>query len=269
MAKDLMSDEWPVPELEFHDPSNVQAVATSLRDHDVAFVELHSTYHEAQLHALADGLGCKTPFISSFNKNHHSGTYSGNLNYIGDPTRNTKHTVFSSTNEQGLHSDGTYEPAGAVQTTFLFCVTAAKSGGANTLLHTTRIFKRLQVEEPELAQALMHKDALRRYNFGCMNGIEQEFTGPAFEVVNGDVISRFTLDVTADWEAGYKKIPHLKEAVQVFRDVVKTKGSLYQETMLGDNQGIVMRNHKIAHGRTAFENHPGRERIMIRGLYAD
>ncbi|AIK35340.1 taurine catabolism dioxygenase TauD/TfdA domain protein (plasmid) [Bacillus pseudomycoides] len=94
-----------------------------------------------------------------------------------------------------------------------------------------------------------------------------EYVGPAFAYENETVISRFTLDATADWQYGFKRIPYLKEAHDYLVDLAQEGSPYFLKLKLYSNQGIIFSNDTLAHGREAFEECNDQPRKMVRGLF--
>jgi len=205
------------------------------------------------------------PFITGFNKTNFSHLFHQNkLNTITSSPE-SKHIVFDNNNGQGLHSDGTFEPIGTVKSTILFCEQEAVSGGDTILFDSVNAYLLLKTLKADWAKALLDPKSLRR---ASALGDDAEFIEPAFkELKNGEVISRFTVDTSSDWEYGFNRVPHLSEAFG-FLVALTLKGSGFSTVLkLHSNQGILFANDKIAHGRTPFINSDDAPRKMVRGLY--
>ena len=214
---------------------------------------------------LSQFLHLGEPFVTGYNKNKFSHLFHENkLNTITSSTK-SNHVVFDNSNGQGLHSDGTFEEIGTVKSTILFCEQESLSGGDTTLFDSVNAFLLLKSMKKEWSDALLHPESLRRVS---ALGDSVDFVAPAFkELPNGEVISRFTVDTSSDWNFGFERVPHLREAFG-FLFALSVRGSGFStELKLHSNQGILFANDKIAHGRTPFVSHPDAPRKMIRGLY--
>lgn len=176
------------------------------------------------------------------------------------------HRAFQTDNEQRIHSDGTLEVIGKVKTSILLCVTPANSGGETVIFNSSAAFYEMLTNNQKLASSLLDEQALRRV---AVNGKSEEYIGPAFVIENGDIISRFSLDNTSDWEYGFKNVKLLNEAYSYLLEMINFNSPYYIETMLNENQGIIMKNHKISHGRKHYIDDKYNRRHMIRGLFEE
>lgn len=204
-------------------------------------------------------------YVTGNNKKKYAKMFSkDNLNTI-ENSKESKHVVFDNSNAQGLHSDATFETIGKVPSTILYCVQDAVSGGDTILFDSVLAFHLLHQFNPLWADALLHPEALRRYS-GFGDGVEH--VESAFKVLpGGEVISRFTVDSSCDWDYGFERVPHLREAFGFLCGLIP-HGSGYSTVLkLKANQGILFANDKIAHGRTSFTDSEETPRKMIRGLY--
>lgn len=231
----------------------------------VIFENTENTSSNEKVEQLANFLHLGEPFVTGYNKNKFSHLFHENkLNTITS-TANAKHVVFDNSNGQGLHSDGTFEPIGTVKSTILYCEQESMSGGDTTLFDSVNAYLLLKSIRKEWADALLHPESLRR---ASALGDSVEYIAPAFaELPNGEIVSRFTVDTSADWNYGFERVPYLKEAFG-FLVALSVRGSGFStELKLRSNQGILFANDKIAHGRTPFVSNPDAPRKMIRGLY--
>ncbi|MGW9102965.1 hypothetical protein ACWGPZ_26665 [Priestia megaterium] len=83
---------------------------------------------------------------------------------------------------------------------------------------------------------------------------------------NGELMSRFSLDNTSDWDYGFKNVKFLKEAYLLLTKLITPNSPYYIEMKLEKNQGIIMAKDKISHGRKEFKDQ-GSRREKIRGLF--
>ncbi|WP_203289392.1 TauD/TfdA family dioxygenase [Metabacillus sp. cB07] len=203
------------------------------------------------------GIYQKTPGIyEKSGLNHISKKYS-------DMNAENLHRAFQTTNNQELHSDGTLEGIGRVKTSTLFCVNPAGEGGDNLIFNSVAAFISLWKMSPEIAFSMLDENALRRWDIGRTN---RSSTGPTFKFTDNTIISRFSLDNTCDWEYGFNKVKNLKECFDQLLSFIKP-GPYYISVKLLENQGLIIANHKISHGRTSYFDTADSPRKMIRGLY--
>lgn len=219
------------------------------------------------INGLAKALKIEQPFVSSDNKKYHSNSFVSNINYIGSPNHNSKHVVFDKSTGQGFHVDGTFEDIGTVKTTILCCLNPAFHGGESIFFHATKAFEFFQKKHPDMAELFCLPDALRRFNFGYEHEREREKIGPAFAYVDGQLMTRFTIDGSADWEYGFKRIDGLREAFLLFQQFYALDSPYIKIVKLEKNQGVIFSNSLISHGRLAFENRSDIPRVYCRGLF--
>ena len=200
------------------------------------------------------------PYIYSTEKNIYDET---GLNII--KVKDGIHRAFQTNNEQKIHCDGTVEVIGKIKTTILLCAKAASGGGETIIFNSVAaLYNLLRIENLEpILSSLFNLNALKRV---AANGAKEEYIGPAFTIRSGEIISRFSLDNTCDWSYGFEKVKFLREAYSLLTEMITLKSPFYIETRLKENQGIIIANDKISHGRKGFiDNDPTRE--MIRGLF--
>ena len=216
---------------------------------------------------VAEKLHLGGTYVTTYNREKFGTMFRANsLNTITS-SKQSSHVVFDNSNAQGLHSDATFEPIGAVPATILYCVQEAKEGGDTILFDSVNAFHLLKSFNPLWAEAMLHPESLRRRS---ILGDGVEVVEPAFKVLeNGEVISRFTLDTSADWEYGFERVPYLREAFGFMCGLIPRGSGFSTILKLKSNQGILFANDKIAHGRTAFVDSEELPRKMVRGLYND
>jgi alpha-ketoglutarate-dependent taurine dioxygenase len=214
---------------------------------------------------LAKAINLGETYVTGYNKNKFGNMFKENrLNTITN-TKKSNHVVFDNSNAQGLHSDATFEPIGTVPSTILYCEQEAFEGGDTILFDSVRAFKLLDEFNPEWAKAMLHPESLRRRS---ILGDTVEAIEPAFKILpNGEIISRFTVDTSSDWEYGFERVPYLREAFGFMTGLIPRGSGFSTILKLKSNQGILFANDKIAHGRTAFIDDKNAPRKMIRGLY--
>ncbi|MFC6038919.1 TauD/TfdA family dioxygenase [Paenisporosarcina macmurdoensis] len=175
------------------------------------------------------------------------------------------HRAFQTINEQKIHCDGTIEPIGKIKTSILLCITPAAVGGETIIFNSVAAFYDLyeNKESNSIMSSFLHFKALKRV---AVNGEKEEYIGPSFLINNGEISSRFSLDNTCDWDFGFRNVEFLKEAYSLMTEKITPNSPYYIETRLKKNQGIVMANDKISHGRKEYKD-GNSKREMIRGLF--
>ncbi|MFF2288814.1 TauD/TfdA family dioxygenase [Peribacillus butanolivorans] len=175
------------------------------------------------------------------------------------------HRAFQTNNDQKIHCDGTIEVLGKIKTSILLCAIPAAVGGETIIFNSVAAFYDLLENDNSryIASSLLDMQALKRV---AVNRNNEEYIGPAFAIKNGEIISRFSLDNTCDWDYSFENVKLLKEAYALLVDTIVPNSPFYIETKLKCSQGIIMANDKISHGRKGFiDKHFKRE--MIRGLF--
>lgn len=193
----------------------------------------------------------------------NSNIYKDGINKLSVSKGN--HRAFQTNNAQGLHCDGTIERIGLIKTSIIHCVKAAKQGGENIIFNSVGVFHDLYKnhENRKTLEVLFEDDALKRL---AVNVANQEYIGPVFKIINDKLISRFSNDNTCSWKESFDKDSRFEEAFNAINNYAVENSPFFIEFKLADNQGIVLANDRIAHGRRAFV---GKDRIFIRGLYKE
>lgn len=176
------------------------------------------------------------------------------------------HHGFETSNQQNLHCDGTLEEIGLIKTSILLCVSPATDGGDTIIFNAVGAFIELARHDPEAAFALLDSECLRRTDVGRT---ENFYTGPAFTLRHGELLTRYSIDNTSRWEIGFTKVKHLKRAYQYLGDLATSGSPFYIQKKLDTRQGIIMANDKISHGRTAYVDSSVNPRRMLRGLFLE
>lgn len=213
-------------------------------------------------------LGLYQPFVPKIYHEEPEIYEKSGLNHISrqyaEVNKDNLHRAFQTTNNQELHSDGTLEEIGQIKTSTLFCVNPAVEGGDNLIFNSVAAFFSLWKMSPDIASSMLDENALRRQDIGRTN---RSSIGPTFKITNDTIISRFSMDNTCDWEYGFNNVKNLKECFDQLTRFMKLGSPYYIRVKLLKNQGLIMANNKISHGRTSYSDTPDSQRKMIRGLY--
>jgi alpha-ketoglutarate-dependent taurine dioxygenase len=194
-----------------------------------------------------------------------------NMAVIGDlPNRKGKiyHEGFESNNEQGFHVDGTVEPLGSIQTSLLYCKQPAKIGGESILFNLMGAISQLAKTDMSLIEPLFDPNALKRAS--TYEGINESYTGPVlgYHPNTQRLIARFAINITCQWEEGFKKVPGLERSIKQLFDMAKEGSPYSAKFQLESGTLMVMDNSRICHGRAAYTDCIEQPRIMIRGIYS-
>lgn len=230
----------------------------------------HSLPGGQQLEYLSDALNLGAPFRSSYNQKYFPNKNRSLKSEIGKKEQNKdeyKHPVFELSEALEQHVDGTFSPLGEVKTTVLMCKTPALSGGDSTLFNAYGAIKKIEAENPLLANAFKDSNAFRRKS--AFENIDDEFIDSAFGVddVYDREIIRLAFDSSADWEHGFARVPHLKDAYDKLIDIKNNDPSYFLQFKLNKGDVIIMDNTRITHGRTAFRQSDIKPRMMIRSVH--
>lgn len=220
---------------------------------------------EDAVNLISKKLNLGLPFISKFYKEKMPELYKDKQITVITKAQ-TAHKAFNTDNEQRLHTDGTFTEIGEVKTTVLYCVETAALGGETILFDSVSAFYDLASCDLQAAEALFNPHSLRRE--GDL-GFEAEQIGPAFAFEMNELITRFSIDNTSDWEYGFSRVENLKRAYTYLTNLAKSGEKYFLQFQLKKGQGIIMANDKIAHGRTSFTNDEQKVRVMTRGVYCN
>ncbi|MBV7509481.1 TauD/TfdA family dioxygenase [Bacillus sp. sid0103] len=231
----------------------------------VVFELLNDIPNQNALLTLAKKLKLGNPYVPKIYSSKENIYERNGLNII--KVNEGPHRAFQTNNEQKIHSDGTIEEIGKIKTSILLCSKQASFGGETVIFNSVSAFYRL-LEHEKLEPIILSLCDLKALRRVAINGEKEEYIGPAFEIRNGEIISRFSLDNTCDWEYGFNNVKFLKEAYSLLVEMNTPNSPLYIETRLKCNQGIIMANDKVSHGRKEFIDENSM-REMIRGLFEE
>jgi hypothetical protein len=150
----------------------------------------------------------------------------------------------------------------------LFCLRAAKSGGASKLVSALTIHNVLRAERPDLLEVLygaFHVD----WRGEEPAGEKPWFTLPMFSERDGKVTARIVslpyYDSAARHGDEYRPSAIQREALEMVQGIAnRPELMLTMDFQEGDIQ--LINNHTLLHAREAYEDHPepGRERHLLR-----
>ena len=176
----------------------------------------------------------------------------------------SQHRGFYTDQAQSIHSDGTLEEIGKVKTSLFLCILPAAKGGESIIFNSVAAFVHMVDNSSAIACSLTNPIALERC---AVNGNLSSVKGPAFSVAEGELISRFSMDNTCNWEISFGTISHLKEAVTFLSNLCNQGSGFYIEVPLLKNQALILANDKISHGRREYLDSENHKRTLIRGLF--
>ncbi len=217
---------------------------------------------------IANTLNLGQPFVPSYFKNFIGNIEVQNgINSIGvNHTKigNEQHTAFGTGEGQKLHVDGTLQQIGSIKTTIVLCNTPSIAGGLSTIFNSTAAFAKLLAEKPRWASSLLHKRALERF---ASHDRENPYIGPVFSIVDGSLVTRYSVDDVSSWENGFKEIKYLRNAYDFFKSLAYEGSPFYKEFLLERGDMLIMANSHISHGRTEYVDSEKIQRKMYRALF--
>lgn len=166
------------------------------------------------------------------------------------------------------HTDGYYnDESRQVRTVVLHCAEAAQSGGENAILDPEIAYIRLRDADPAYVRAFEHPQCMTiPANVAEQGEIRAAVAGPVFsrDEVNGALHMRFS---------ARRKNIHWRD------DSVTTAAREYLADLLADENGPVLNyrllpgqgflSNNVLHNRTAFNDGPGKKRLMYRARFLD
>lgn len=168
---------------------------------------------------------------------------------------------------EGWHVDGLLEPVGGLRTTALYCVNAARTGGATALFNSLAAFAELRGSDESAAATLLAGDVLERRPLLHGGGYGSGVTGPAFAVhADGTLSTRFSDNHTCRWNKSAGAPGDLDRALDFLRKA--TEQDQYRIAVrLAPGETLLFRNDRLAHDRTPYEDDPESPRLLVRALY--
>ena len=146
----------------------------------------------------------------------------------------------SSRRETPLHTDSQLFLGVPAAIQILVCVQAAPRGGESVLVDGARVLARLDREDPALAAALLGEDRRQRFYFGDVDG-------PTVALRGGHL--------------AWTHAPHGEDAIgAALTAAVAREPSIVHR--LAEGEALVASNHRMLHGRRAFEG----DRELVRLL---
>ncbi len=149
----------------------------------------------------------------------------------------------------------------------LHCVRDAASGGDTALLDHELAYILLREDDPAHVRALMQPDALAIPARVDDDGVARpEAVGPVFSIEpgTGDLHMRYTARTrSVAWKADGATAAAAARLLQI----LDGDSDCVLRTRLAPGMGLVCNN--VLHERSAFEDAPGRERLLYRARYVE
>jgi alpha-ketoglutarate-dependent taurine dioxygenase len=166
------------------------------------------------------------------------------------------------------HTDGYYNPpALRIRAMLLHCVRDAASGGDTALLDHELAYILLREDDPRHVHALMQDDALSIPARVDDEGVARpEAVGPVFSIEpgTGDLHMRYTARTRS---VAWKDDAATAAAAARLIQILDGDSGLVLRTRLLPGMGLVCNN--VLHERSAFEDAPGRARLLYRARYVE
>ncbi|MGE0358608.1 MAG: TauD/TfdA family dioxygenase [Burkholderiales bacterium] len=166
------------------------------------------------------------------------------------------------------HTDGYYNPpALRIRAMLLHCVRDAARGGETALLDHELAYLLLRDEDPAHVAALMRPDALAIPERLDEDGVARPAaTGPVFcvEPDTGDLHMRYTARTRS---VAWKDDAATAAAAARLLAILEEDTGCVVRTRLAPGMGLACNN--VLHERSAFEDEPGRERLLYRARYVE
>jgi hypothetical protein len=166
------------------------------------------------------------------------------------------------------HTDGYYnDHSNQIRAVVLHCANPAASGGENALFDPEIAYIRLRDENPDFITAFEHPECMTiPANTGVQGEIRPAVCGPVFsrDVRSGTIHMRYSAR---------------KKNIQWRDDDMTRAAREFLTEVLADDNGSVFRyrlqagegliSNNVLHNRTAFEDDPGRGRLLYRARFFD
>ncbi len=166
------------------------------------------------------------------------------------------------------HTDGYYNAESKrLQAVVLHCVQDAAEGGQNAVLDPEIAYLRLRDASPDYIEALEHPNCMDiPANNGADGEIRPAVSGPVFwyDTASGALRMRYSAR---------------KKNIRWRNDAVTTAAREFLSELLGAEDGLVLRfslepgqgliSNNVLHNRTAFEDSPGKTRLLYRARFFD
>lgn len=151
-------------------------------------------------------------------------------------------SIASSREHAPLHTDSQMLLGVPAAVQILVCVRAAPRGGESTLVDGDGLVARLDRDAPDLSRALFEAERRQRFHFGDVGG-------PTVAVRGGHLA----------WTLSPRAAPRDETGAAIVREAARAERI---EIALAAREALVASNHRMLHGRRAFEG----ERELVRLL---
>jgi alpha-ketoglutarate-dependent taurine dioxygenase len=166
----------------------------------------------------------------------------------------------------GWHTDGYYNAVeNRIRAFSLFCISPAQSGGENQWLDHQMAYLLLREENPDVAKALTHPQAMSIPKHIVNGKVRRETSvGPIFFV--DDKTQQLYMRYTQRKKnIKFHNSQEIKQAVAILDKCLASNTPYHFKHTMNANQGLICNN--ILHKRSAFIDNKDKPRLMLRGRY--
>ncbi|MDH3500515.1 MAG: TauD/TfdA family dioxygenase [Acidimicrobiia bacterium] len=218
----------------------------------------HFTAEECELVYWGIGVQFGTP-ISQNTRGHVLGHVRDEGKSFDDPTARGYQTA----QKMDFHADQL-----PVDILGLFCVRAAKSGGASTLVSALTVHNVVRAERPDLLEVLYEPFYLD-WRGEEPEGEDPWYRSPMFSYHDGRITSRFTsrqyFNSVTRYDETFALTGTQREALDYVQEIAN-RPELRLNMMMQEGDMQFLNNHVILHAREAFEDYedPDLKRHLLR-----
>lgn len=222
---------------------------------------------EEQMLRVARRLGLGQPFIPDLYASRSVYRDSG-MHLIG-ATHQKKgiHSAFVGSDAQALHTDGTLQPLGFVNTTMLGCIEGAFEGGDSVLFNALGAFWNLLTHDQGAASALLWERCLERS--ATLDPDRPPTVGPAFGfAADRRLLTRYSRTPGDCYYPAPGRDQELEDALNHLSSLARPGSGFYRELTLSPGQLLILANSRLSHGRLAYRDRAmGPSRLLLRALF--
>jgi len=146
-------------------------------------------------------------------------------------------SIASTSGESPLHTDSQMILGVPATAQIIICVRAAKRGGESTFVDAFGVLERLEKEDPSAFAAAFDEPIVQSFYFGDVHG-------PIVALRGGHLAVTLAPNVATPLHAAIERAPR-------------------QSIAMRDGDVLVASNHRMAHGRTAFDANDPRELVRL------
>lgn len=253
----IVAEDWSLSDL-----AAARAVVAQYAGAGFAIVQGPPDPGREQLRALARALKLGKAFIPPL---YRSSVHTGEDGVSAITASTASPHPFQSRGGQNLHCDGTLQCLGQIPTTVMLCVRPGASGGASVLFNAPAAFLELHANDSDAAEQLTHPGALVRASTLVAG---HATTGPAFRWDGDRLITRYSVTDTDTYHPRCANdTDALERALRFLRHAARPGSPHRCEFTLRAGQALLLANDRVCHGRTAYRDTPGGERLLLRSLF--